>query len=626
MKRAIANYVVIAVSALSFAASAGLVENPSFENGYAGWKRAKDVFSIKKGEGYNGTCGLVYKNDSINRYCFPFQKIKLVPGERYLVEGKVMTKNLVGKSIGAGICIEWNNASDGWMGAASSPGLKGTTDGWVKVAFTADVPASAKIAYTLVAPFVRRGMTGEAWFDDLSVTPLRRAPIESFISSAYRNACESGRVSFLATLNNIDDVKKFKGEFVVETVSGRKTFSPEVFNSGYAKMVLDTLDFPIGTSTVDFILRDAAGKQIAKKSLSFHRFAKGGDKRKVRFDSKWRMILNGKPFFPIGISIDRVNPERLENLRKASINTVSFSEYQTGTKAEFDLCEKYGIKACGGMQTFYSGTGRSVSIKYKTQKDADDAVVAHVNKLKDHPALLAWTMNDELGTHLIDMITARRKLFEKLDPDHPTYSALYQVDEMRRYLEAIDAVGSDPYPIGSTTDYPMSLPSKWTKMTCDGTFGMRPVWQIPQIFDWSVHKKVHDPRMRAPTFEEMRNMAWQCIVLGANGLVFYSYHSLVWADRKGKDPFEKRWADVCRMTNEIANHVPGLLSSEPVPHVDAGNSGLLVKGWRIGGKTWIACVNPERTSVSGVVRVDGVEHARSMPPLGVSITELPVKE
>jgi hypothetical protein len=89
---------------------------------------------------------------------------------------------------------------------------------------------------------------------------------------------------------------------------------------------------------------------------------------------------------------------------------------------------------------------------------------------------------------------------------------------------------------------------------------------VPQVFDWGAYRKgAAREKTRAPTLAEMRAMAWQCVAAGANGLVFYSFFDLfAMSDR---DPFERRWSDVCAMGEEIKRYLPIMLSVETLPQL-----------------------------------------------------------
>ena len=225
------------------------------------------------------------------------------------------------------------------------------------------------------------------------------------------------------------------------------------------------------------------------------------------------------------------------------------------------------IRDSYSVKDIYHGT-RYCPAYIKSQDDEVPFIREKVEAFKDHPALLAWYINDELPVRLLDRLAARRRLMEQLDPDHPTWVVLYQIDDVRQYLPTFHAIGTDPYPIPTR---PVAMAGEWARKTIDAVCGTRPVWMVPQVFNWANYKD--DPEEkgmhRAPTFEEMRSMAWQCIAEGANGLVFYSWFDL---RRDPTAPFEEQWPKVRQIVAEIDRLVPVLLSVEDVPAIetDAG--------------------------------------------------------
>ena len=162
---------------------------------------------------------------------------------------------------------------------------------------------------------------------------------------------------------------------------------------------------------------------------------------------------------------------------------------------------------------------------------------------------------------MLDRLAARRELLEELDPGHPTWVVLYQVDEVRQYLPSFHAIGTDPYPIPAR---PVALAGQWTRKTVDGVCGARPVWMVPQVFNWANYKKTPEEKAqhRAPTLDEMRSMAWQCIAEGANGLVFYSWFDL---HKDATTPFDEPRARVKQLAAGIAPLTPVLLSLDADP-------------------------------------------------------------
>ena len=195
--------------------------------------------------------------------------------------------------------------------------------------------------------------------------------------------------------------------------------------------------------------------------------------------------------------------------------------------------------------------------------DEEPKIRERVRAYRDHPALLAWYLNDELPQSFMPQLNAHQRFVEEEDPDHPTWVVLYQYREVNDYRDSFDVIGTDPYPIGRS---PASDAGRWTAETFRQVHGSRPVWQVPQVFNWANYRSVTAPsdQHRTPTFEEMRSMAWQCIAEGATGLIFYSWYDI---QRNPDVPFPVQWERLKRIAAEIDRHAPVLLSAEPAPLV-----------------------------------------------------------
>ena len=101
-----------------------------------------------------------------------------------------------------------------------------------------------------------------------------------------------------------------------------------------------------------------------------------------------------------------------------------------------------------------------------------------------------------------------------------------------------------------------------------------------------------------PTRDEMRNMAWQGIAGGANGLVFYSYTYLM---KSPTTPFDKGFADVCAVAQEVRNLFPVLLSDGTPPIFAVKDDNLAVRTWCKGGKLYLLAVNRTCDELKGTV-------------------------
>ena len=549
----------------------------------AGWS-AQGKYAFRPGEGINGTGAFYYENDNPKYYGVPGQKIKLEPGRRYKFSVWVRTEGLKGDESGASICIEWCGADGKWLGGAYAGGVKGTKF-WTKVeSMTQTIPAAARSFH--VSAYVRKGMTGKAWFDDVSVTPVEPKVVSGIAATAYRNCAASGDVTFRALLEDEKAVLPERLWFRYVDADGRLRFAAA---DARFSCTVPVSSLKMGRQKVGFSAYGADGGQLGSADMDFTRVEKLPTRR-VWFDAQGRTIVDGKPFFPLGMYWGGVTTNKLEIYAKGPFNCL-MPYASPSSKDLMDLCHEHGIKVIYSVKDIFSGTHWAPK-GINSEADEVAYIKGRVAKFKDHPALLAWYLNDEMPLTMLPRLSARRDLMEQLDPNHPGWVVLYQYDQIQDYLPSFDVIGTDPYPIPSR---PAGMATKWTRSTARGTAGCKPLWQVPQAFDWAAYKKTPEEKKkcRAPTEAELRSMCWQCIACGANGLVMYSWFDL-WKEPNGV-PFATRWAEVCRVGEEIKKFIPVLLADELCgfarPVEDASDGPLCVRAWRHEGETWLPAVN-----------------------------------
>jgi len=608
--------------AMACVAAEPLPKNAGFEtpgangSGAAGWSLyGNGAWRVTRGEGRNGTSALIC--DDVGKGGWTTQWVEVEPGRPYRVEGWVRTEGVEGR----GVCIDfsWHDAYGTRLGtAATQPRVTGTT-AWTKVLLEAFVPPAAAKRCLIGTP-VTGNAKGKAWFDDLRIVPMELPPIGAFISSAYRNRAAEGPVTFHVALGATKDeivAKGLHGRFVVPSVaSGTRQVAsvPGTADPREVSATVDAAALPLGESTVTFELLDRSGKKVAAKSMVFTRTAKPETKG-VRIDRRGITLIDGKPFFPLGMFFElRATKERVDRYATGPFNCLM--PYPEPTKDEMDYVAAKGFKMIYTLKDCY--VGLKYAPKGVTNEAAEVAYITRrVGEFKDHPALLAWYNNDELGLDWLPRLAKHRDLFERLDPNHPTWVAHYMVEDIRGHLPSFDVIGSDPYPICQTGDPPISQVMEHTRITRKGVFGARAMWQIPQAFDWGAYRVKDKDKTRPPTFEEMRNMAWQFMAEGANGLIFYAYDS--WEKMKWRTPPEEMWNRVCRIGEEVKARIPIFLSDEPAPAVTLITQDASVRAWRKDGDVWLLAVNSTYRPKVVEFTLEGFPQQRSvsLEPLGV---------
>ncbi len=582
------------------------VRNPGFEetdaNGAtAAWNEHKPVYRFADGAGRNGSRGLVFENSDPKFYSFPSQKLALEPGCCYVYEVWVKTERLQGDESGATVCMEWSDGSK-YLGGAYAEGVRGTSDGWQRVhGFTRAIPTNA--TRVSVAPYVRRGMTGKAWFDDLKVRRHYPPLVGAVSASCYRSVSDGGPVTFTAGLTLGEAgvrPEEVEGLFVFSAADGRQVrrAKPDTVTSDRAVLTADASSLPVGEYTVRFTLATRDGVQKGGAETRFSRVDKL-PARRAYIDGHRRLILDGKPFFPLGMYWSGVKEPELEIYAKGPFNCLM--PYGSPTTNQMDACHARGLKVIYSIKDFYSGT-RWAPTGMKSEADETAEIKRRMALHRTHPALIAWYINDELPPEMVGRLAARQRLMEELDPDHPTWVVLYQYDQIDAYMQTFDVIGTDPYPL---PDKPVGTALAWTRSTRDLSYNTRAVWQVPQVFDWGAYRKgAEREKTRAPSLAEMRAMAWQCVAAGANGLVFYSFFDLF--KMKDRDPFERRWSEVCAMAEEIKRYVPVILSAESAPSVTCeGPASVETRVWRVGDAVYLLAVSGATEPVSATVTVRG---------------------
>ncbi|RYY12378.1 MAG: DUF4434 domain-containing protein, partial [Chitinophagaceae bacterium] len=169
----------------------------------------------------------------------------------------------------------------------------------------------------------------------------------------------------------------------------------------------------------------------------------------VKTDSGYQLIRGGKPFFVNGAGGGRF-PERIRAYGGNSIRT-------WGTRDAgkvLDSAQKYGLTVLMGLDVARERHGFDYDNPEAVKKQLE-AIRAEVMKYKDHPALLAWGIGNELNLHykntkVWDAVNDISKMVHELDPNHPTSTVLAGinkdlVDLLKQKTTDIDFLGINVY-------------------------------------------------------------------------------------------------------------------------------------------------------------------------------------
>lgn len=578
-----------------------LAVNPGFEQAAersplpAGWSGTTKVYSRDPAGGRAGNACLRFVGSDPELYVLCAQKLPVGPGWKCRFSAWIKTRDIQGLETGATICMEWSGPDGKWLGGCYPDGIRGTRD-WTHIESLACLPPQAQ--NVRISCYVRRGMTGTAWFDDVEVVRVAGPPMQSMLlSPIYRGratASEPGAAKARVWLNL--EERGLKRQAVVVAAQlvddgghGLATQQRSPTDSSPLDFEFSLAGLKPGRYRLLIRLANLDGKSLQQDALPIERVA-DDFRPAAAIDQDRRLLLHGQPFFPLGIYWSTITAADLQTYSQSKFNCIM--PYGSPTRAQMDLAEKYGVKVIYSIKDWYAGSTYCPK-SIKTVADEEPMVRQRVRAMRDHPALLAWYLNDELSQTFMPQLEAHQRWVAEEDPGHPTWAVLYQVREVAAYRNTFDVIGTDPYPIGRK---PASMAAQWTAETFRQVDRARPMWQVPQLHNWANYEKIESRKaqLHTPTFDEVRSMAWQCIAEGATGLVFYSWNDL---KRNPDVPFDVQWAGLKRIAAEIDRLAPVLLSIEPVPAIEAQADAGGRPAWlhalvrRHQGKLYLVAVN-----------------------------------
>lgn len=585
-----------------------LVVNPGFD----GPKPEKDwvlpaKWKVVEGVGRKGSHAVVWENDDPKFFNYARQNIPLEPGVSYEFGGWAKVES--GKPV-PHVILGWLDVSNKWISCEFAEALTEndpSADGWTRFeGRTPPLPAHARRG--LVHFHQKKGDVGKVKYDSFRVTPVGRVVVQFVVTSVFRNAFtpEDGKVRFFASIN-INTVKtpldSLKAELVYRDVRGGKTAAaPVSFKSDLVEFAIDAKDFALGEQDTLFrLVMRKDGSVYASKERKVTVTAKPIPRR-VRFDRKGRTLIDGKPFYPLGCFSGRLNAESIAELKKGPFNFAM--PYGLSSPEEMALCYSNGIYVAPCVMHKVHGLKyMSVDTSKVTREDARAFFKSYVSAIRDQPGMLAYFIVDEVPRRLIPNIAEINDYLQELDSDHPTWAVTDKPTHARDLLPCYDTIGMDPYPVGNhgwRND--IAICSGWALETRRGMFDCRPMWHVPQIFNWGWYrpKELGKEGVRMPTVEEIANMTWQAVAAGANGLCFYSY-GIIQKKLKGAE-YERAWKGVCDFAREVKRMEPVLLSDgDPIALSGVPTDDLVARAWRHEGRDWVLVVNRGREPVKASV-------------------------
>lgn len=216
------------------------------------------------------------------------------------------------------------------------------------------------------------------------------------------------------------------------------------------------------------------------------------------------------------------------------------------------------------------------------------------------------------------------RVVKALDPRHPVWmnhAPRNSIEQLARFNQAADIAGCDIYPVpcyrGGHSDLAeRGLPAvgAYTRRMQDAAPG-KPIWMVLQGFGWAdINACPESERnvFRRPTFDESRFMAYDAVVRGARGILYWGTYSV--------EKTSEFWANLMKLVRELADLQPVLSAPDAAvePRISYAETwgsvdrGVQVLPKEADGKTWLVVVNewpePREYTLSGLQRLEGVRY------------------
>lgn len=414
-----------------------------------------------------------------------------------------------------GFKMEWYNGDTYINGVwVKDAPIQVKTEEWNRYTMHFTVPAQCNhLSY-----YIRLYTEGVCYFDDASLYMIKEPPViaAKLTTDQVFYYSDISRGTAFAEAN----LDKFPG-----TVSLRFSLTGTEGNIAEETMPLDadgcaTFGFDVGSlmETKEgeephaYTLRaeclDADGKVLGSNEtpvLRYPRPAILGRDGTVK-------IEGGKPFHPVFAY--HVKAADLGRVGEVGINTVrSYGADAAALKTYLDEADKYGLKVLVSLYPNMKPAGHPDNVENTTKV---------ITTLKDHPALLAWMVMDEVFSYFpdrTDLLYDSYTLIRKLDMTHPVYMLQNSTSQFEVVEKYTDILAFDPYP-SVAENLAETVAADSAAALAATAFG-KPVWCLNKAYTLTAEP---NPKERPlPTIMEERSLWYQTLFAGTQAVGFFSF-------------------------------------------------------------------------------------------------------
>ncbi len=420
-------------------------ENPGFEKGDTkaeGWNAVGGKWGEDEAASYitdashsGNACVRIHTTSGGNPWVS--QHIKdLMPGATYQLTGWY-NADVTSASILCKMEFYSSNVMSVESSINSSTTLYyGTTNGdWRQLITEFIMPENGQsvvIYPRLMAP------SGTVYFDDMSLVLVEAPPISELKTDDvfYYTGTKTG----YATLTLREEAAENMN--VVFTLADEKGATVKTETAAFSQNKFANFRFEPDSFvkqaeyTLTAEIKNEAGETLETQSQYVYRYD-----RPTAIGEDGIYYADGKPFYP---TIIYHAGAAYKELAKIGVNVIQGSNYSPDEYITvLDEANKYGMKI---LITLYPGMKPAGSDVNR------ERTIEIVNKVKDHPAVFAYAIQDEPWAHNPDCgddLRKSYKLIRDIDPVHPVYLCECFENKFEESGKYVDTLCIDPYPFNA---------------------------------------------------------------------------------------------------------------------------------------------------------------------------------
>lgn len=538
------------------------------------------------------------------------------PGETVAFVCKIKTAGVAG---GAPRNLLAAYGSKGWLdethGYDGQKNVRGDSD-WYTMSQMLEIPKGT--TYLNLTAYVGAGITGTVYFDDFALYRLAMDPLESVLCAPnYKGLLYGDGHGDIDLDVLVYEQRGFYNPDNMQLAVCLVDSENNVLRSASAESVQPKMNFVFssaGLAEGDYylqtVLTDAASGTVLSQKEHTIRKRNAAYRPEVYLDAEGHMIQNGEKTFLKRIYNYNGNyREAAEKAADAGITSISnyglWWASDTPDTAALAYMRSQNIKShiCLSSYWFSDRSGNMGTSLIQEQTDILPLLTQIANDYKNDTVLDGYYLFDEPNpVYKGEEIRWNNEIMAQADINHPTYGVADKCfDRYGAYVKMADVVGVDPYPIYGLDSDDVAAVGRSVK-AIKQSFPNRPIYVVLQGFHQATAGQ--SQAVRSPNFQELRNMAWQAICEGAEGLDCYAYPDM--KTDPSKD-FDTWWSEVKSVYHEVSSYQNVLLSDEAAPlyYAEGGERlNLMVK--RYNGMTYLFAVNPTKQPQSAAVTIEGL--------------------